>query len=1469
MLVPDLVTKPDLDALPSDACFIYIPFENEGRLGLPQGVLSDVSHEVLDPKDFHLTLLMASQCSLEQMTTFLANLSPTMRFFIEVASLGTLNGLDQPALTWTVDPGPQLMRLQQDLYNAALREGMEISRFSDPRIFKPHISVAYGLSRDLEEGELPTIQPFRLEVGEFIIGRSDKEHVFRVSLPRGVMVESLIIERDERDIPRDISRDIAPDAITVTKSDLGALLRGETVAFGPMRRLMSLEDGPFTLKHGTHQGQEGIPGSQGGSQPGFTHGGAGAGSGSPGTKPQERPGQPGQKRKETGFASGGAKKMFGKPHHTPVELDFVPDDEDFAELSDTLQEWQGRAGSMVDGLLDAAFGEEEAAIDNEDLRMEMFDTLIEERIDAQLSEWYDIKNLEPETFPLPAERLIAMSDQEIDDELRFIADLEFVEQPTDGEISDALLASGLTPGRGELQVIDFDGNERSFFFGRDAGEIVTTVMSTYQPEGDYNVSNLQGEAEDYASHERVNIGSSIENYDADHFEDVPYVHVDWLAAKRSREGFGSAMMGEIFRDAARNSAGVYLMSTGEGFPFYESLGGNPISGQQYFWTPTQVESLAERVEEESISITNRWVTREDVNEVVFGADEPTMFGQAGDKGEEVDLEPLDGAFTMGDMRTIRELYPRPRPWKRKLKEQIEAFEAEQGMNQISPEDQAILDARRPSNIVAPDNRQQMLMGVQRSLEDMATSIIGSVYQLRHGEHVGQEGEEGRRGGSDPGFTHVPGSVGGGGVGGTTTPEPRGQEEAGDSDRRREFDRITKVLKRILGEPLDIEENPEDIVDVMNELENEKNDWQTDAIGILEGWMSDAESATEDDVERDDYWYREEGDTEGLELDQDQFFEMMSEMVMEEVDQTVTNFNSSMQRDIEIWYEQNGSSWEGIQDALGISPEEASAMSDDEIHNTIVSRIALTSIAADGYIQENEFETVFEVDTPMSSAYGDRDGSAEEVALWVVGDFERQYEEESITEYDIEQRYGSLPYIDPETGFAPEFRPAEEMIDPFVGSDQAGYRDGSWILVGRDGGEITSVLSLRMEGTRYTEQSTERHIEAGLHKTMELTEEEFRDIADDRYIYVGHLAGKRGGTGDGTELLLQSIRIAAENDAGLYGSAVRRAAPLYDKLGARWSTESGPTEGGGALFTRDDVQNAVRWMAEAGLTLQGAENLELAESSLTIRVNIWALGEFEPDDMPAGHFEGADRDALTDIAAERHEEWVSKLEDIRLAGTEPMEEEEEEPVERQEPEVAETDEVAKDDNQEDKATEEFVDYSEVADQWLRENFGPVMMTLNAKEKNALEQFRGNTADFDKFNEGEEMLGEEPEMDSMMAMVDDIMARSQVPANIMVYRGMEIMGQMVTHFDRLEGEVFQASGFTPASLKPDKALEFAEQSKEEAVVLEIGVPAGTNAIWMDFAARPMVDFELLLPEDLKFKIVETGEADEGKFIVAEIV
>ena len=110
--------------------------------------------------------------------------------------------------------------------------------------------------------------------------------------------------------------------IEVTDAELRALLRGETILHGLQRRVISIMDGPFTLRHGTHQGQAGVDGKQGGSSEGFTHGDSGG----------KESGKTNTKRKDTSSNFGAKKELFNKPHHVEFDdLDQIPDDEDFQD----------------------------------------------------------------------------------------------------------------------------------------------------------------------------------------------------------------------------------------------------------------------------------------------------------------------------------------------------------------------------------------------------------------------------------------------------------------------------------------------------------------------------------------------------------------------------------------------------------------------------------------------------------------------------------------------------------------------------------------------------------------------------------------------------------------------------------------------------------------------------------------------------------------------------------------------------------------------------------------------------------------------------------------------------------------------------------------------------------------------------------------------------------------------------------
>ena len=80
MLTDRLFPEQLTERLKEHACFLSIRFPNEARLGAPGGLLDDIRHSPTIPERFHLTLLVADQCSDDQQAMFLANLSPILPF---------------------------------------------------------------------------------------------------------------------------------------------------------------------------------------------------------------------------------------------------------------------------------------------------------------------------------------------------------------------------------------------------------------------------------------------------------------------------------------------------------------------------------------------------------------------------------------------------------------------------------------------------------------------------------------------------------------------------------------------------------------------------------------------------------------------------------------------------------------------------------------------------------------------------------------------------------------------------------------------------------------------------------------------------------------------------------------------------------------------------------------------------------------------------------------------------------------------------------------------------------------------------------------------------------------------------------------------------------------------------------------------------------------------------------------------
>ena len=844
---------------PDGSCFLSIRFPGETHLLAPGALLDGVSTDPTPPEHFHLTLLVAEQCSDDQLSLFLNNLSPIMPFSLEVTGLRLIDGEDSKVLVWSVDPGPALSRMQFELYNAVVNEDMVISPYSEPAAWLPHITLAYILDNSLRSEDLPQIEPFRLMVNSFTIGRSYDDY-FEINLPRG-MSSNMLIERHlgghsgqqgtpgggsqpgfthegaseeakhdfqgrpigpdrtirggnltkeevdifdlasqsplgrfdaagvnsdalatfkkeglvkllvrqlkkspfvyeltregneiqtqllrvrERISSQPVERDRNGMEITITLSDLSKIVHGGQIVKGVLRRMVGIEDGPFVIERA---------GSLYAPKPAF----GGPGEGSRGTGGSKQDGsRTSMKKQDTGFNADGKKQKWGLPYHRPVELS-LPSNEDLQELSDDLDKWEGDGRSIVDELLPG----------NED----SLDP-IEELIEAQIIKWFD--NPDDEDIFVAPDQMFGMEDGEIQKALELeastlIEDLPEVEErePSDPDAAPTLLTQ------------DSVGRKRVYTIARDNEEIVAIMVTTMVEENDYRLGLLADGAQIVAYREdsdKLPPTFQPEHYVDESFE-TSYLFVDWLAVKHESHGFGRQMLGEIFRQAAETDSGVYLETTDSARAFYEKFFVNTTDDDTLFWTAEEVEEWAETVKEETEAFTSdELVEREDISEVAFGTDQPELRPVSVDD----DTEPLDGGYTIGNMLWAK----KPRPWKRQFRDQIEETLF------MSDEDAAILDNTLPTDQRFPDERETMLQGVQRAMNN----LVRKLFKKRHGEHIDQAGEEGRRGGSQAGFTHAEGSIDGGGGKDETAKEKRARE-AKDASKRRERESIEDFRRR--------------------------------------------------------------------------------------------------------------------------------------------------------------------------------------------------------------------------------------------------------------------------------------------------------------------------------------------------------------------------------------------------------------------------------------------------------------------------------------------------------------------------------------------------------------------------------------------------------------------------------------------------------------------------------------------------
>lgn len=96
--------------------------------------------------DFHVTLIYAPAATDEQIATFKTALESVElpELALTVGSLAAFDNVGEYALHFRIKSNAALKELQEELYDLAIASGLQLSAYSDPASYKPHVTMGYG-----------------------------------------------------------------------------------------------------------------------------------------------------------------------------------------------------------------------------------------------------------------------------------------------------------------------------------------------------------------------------------------------------------------------------------------------------------------------------------------------------------------------------------------------------------------------------------------------------------------------------------------------------------------------------------------------------------------------------------------------------------------------------------------------------------------------------------------------------------------------------------------------------------------------------------------------------------------------------------------------------------------------------------------------------------------------------------------------------------------------------------------------------------------------------------------------------------------------------------------------------------------------------------------------------------------------------------------------------------------------------
>lgn len=96
--------------------------------------------------EFHVTLLYSPAATDEAIATFKAALESVElpELALTVGSLAAFDNVGEYALHFRIKSNAALKELQEELYDLAIASGLQLSAYSEPGAYKPHVTMGYG-----------------------------------------------------------------------------------------------------------------------------------------------------------------------------------------------------------------------------------------------------------------------------------------------------------------------------------------------------------------------------------------------------------------------------------------------------------------------------------------------------------------------------------------------------------------------------------------------------------------------------------------------------------------------------------------------------------------------------------------------------------------------------------------------------------------------------------------------------------------------------------------------------------------------------------------------------------------------------------------------------------------------------------------------------------------------------------------------------------------------------------------------------------------------------------------------------------------------------------------------------------------------------------------------------------------------------------------------------------------------------